>query len=144
MATAGMGQDAGGLMEWLKNLMGNSDGAQTFGAGPDTAQGLDFGGAGGPPDRDLGSSTGIGMNIGTGQMAIKGLATLGNLYGSLQSSKLAKEQFKFSKDFANKNLANQTQSYNTALSDRLTSRGVAQGQSSAEVQAAIDKNRLAR
>lgn len=142
MAIAGMGQDAGGLMEWLKNLMGNNDGAQTFGAGPDTAQGLNFGGAG--KGGDLGAGTGLGMNIGTGQMAIQGLATLGNLYGSLQSSKLAKEQFKFSKDFANKNLANQTQSYNTALSDRLTSRGVAQGQSSAEVQAAIDKNRLAR
>lgn len=142
MAIAGMGQDAGGLMEWLKNLMGNNDGAQTFGAGPDTAQGLDFGGA--SKGGDLGEGTPIAMNIGTGQMAIKGLATLGNLYGSLQSSKLAKEQFKFSKDFANKNLANQTQSYNTALSDRLTSRGVAQGQSSAEVQAAIDKNRLAR
>lgn len=142
MAIAGMGQDAGGLMEWLKNLMGNNDGAQTFGAGPDTAQGLTFGGA--DKGGDLGAGTKIGTNIGTGQMAIQGLATLGNLYGSLQSSKLAKEQFKFSKDFANKNLANQTQSYNTALSDRLTSRGVAQGQSSAEVQAAIDKNRLAR
>lgn len=142
MAIAGMGQDAGGLMEWLKNLMGNNDGAQTFGAGPDTAQGLNFGGA--DKGGDLGAGTKIGMNIGTGQMAIQGLATLGNLYSSLQSSKLAKEQFKFSKDFANKNLANQTQSYNTALSDRLTSRGVATGQSSAEVQAAIDKNRLAR
>jgi hypothetical protein len=144
MTTANMGQDPGGLMDWLKNLMGN-DGAQTFGAGPDTAQGLTFSGANGNlPGGDLGASTGIGMNIGTGQMAIKGLATLGNLYGSLQSSKLAKEQFKFSKDFANKNLANQTQTYNTALSDRLTSRGVALGQSSAEVQTAIDKNRLAR
>ena len=134
------------LWDQLASMLsgGGGNGAQSFGAGADTAQGLNFGGKSPtitvPPE----SSTGIGMNIGTGQMALSGLSSLGSLYGSLQSNKLAKEQFKFTKDFANTNLNNQIKSYNTTLSDRIRSRSVMEGTDSAAAEAYLDKNRLTR
>lgn len=132
------------LWEQLSSMLsgGGDNGAQTFGAGPDTAKGLEFNGA--VKGGDLGASTPIGMNIGTGQMGLKGLAALGNLYSSLQSNKLAKEQFKFSKDFANTNLNNQIKSYNTTLDDKIRSRSVIEGTDSAAAEAYLDKNRLSR
>lgn len=90
------------------------------------------------------ANDGFGFNIGTGKMAIQGLAALANIWGANKAANLAKDQFKFTKDVTNTNLNNQIKSYNTSLTDRLTSRGAVQGQSSAEVQSEIDKNRLAR
>lgn len=91
-----------------------------------------------------GASSGLGMNLGTGSLALQGLGSLAGLWGSLQSNKLAKEQFKFQKDFANTNLNNQIKSYNTALSDRLSSRGVAEGRTDEYTQDKINQNRLSR
>lgn len=91
-----------------------------------------------------GMNTGLGANLGTGQLALSGLASLAGLWGSLQNNKLAKEQFKFQKDFANTNLNNQIKSYNTALSDRLSSRGVAEGRTDEYTQDKINQNRLSR
>lgn len=117
-------------------------------AQPMTANGMQVGGGTpgqfGMPQTATGAGTGFGMNIGTGQTAIAGLAALSNIWGANKAANLAADQFKFTKDVTNTNLNNQIQSYNTSLNDRLTSRGVAQGQTSAEVQAQIDKNRLAR
>ena len=73
-----------------------------------------------------------------------GLSTIGNLWNSFQAQKLAKESFRFQKDFANRNLANQISSYNTALDDRARSRGVAEGQSQQQVDDYIAKNSLSR
>ncbi|QEP29867.1 hypothetical protein HYP99_gp069 [Sinorhizobium phage ort11] len=71
-----------------------------------------------------------------------GLSTIGNLWNAFQAQKLARDSFNFQKNFANKNLANQIQSYNTALEDRARSRGFTEGQSQDQIDSYIDKNRL--
>lgn len=85
---------------------------------------------------------GFGWNMPTLQLGVQGLGTLGNLWGAWQGQKLAKDQLNFTKKYAQANLANQTKSYNTALSDRATSRGVMEGWTPAQTQGYIDKNKL--
>lgn len=86
----------------------------------------------------------LGSNIMTDdlKLGIGGIQTLGNLWGGMKSLGLAEKQFDFSKMMAEKNLNNQTQSYNTALTDRITSRAKAQGMSDQEAQAYLAKNSL--
>lgn len=84
----------------------------------------------------------FGANIPTFQLGLQGLGTIGNLWGAFQSNKLARDSFNFQKDFAQRNLANQIQSYNTALSDRATSRGFVQGDSAEKTQQYINNNKL--
>ena len=84
----------------------------------------------------------IGYNIPTLQLGMQGLGTLGNLWGSFQSTKLAKDSFNFQKGMAEKNYANQIKSYNTALTDRATSRGFVQGDSADTTQQYINNNKL--
>ena len=91
---------------------------------------------GGVPDFKL------GFNAPTLQLGMQGLGTIGNLWGAWQSNKLAKDQLNFTKKFASMNLANQMKSYNTALEDRSRSRAAAEGQTSAEAQAYVDRNRM--
>lgn len=92
-----------------------------------------------------GGGAGSGMNWQTGLgMGLQGLNTLGNIWGAWQSNKLAKDQLNFTKMITNANLNNQIKSYNTALEDRSRSRAAVEGQSSAEAQAYVDKNRLTR
>ncbi len=88
------------------------------------------------------NSRDFGLNAGTIGFGLQGLSSLGNLWGAFQSNKLARDQLNFTKNFAQKNLQNQTTSYNTALEDRARSRGIQEGQSSEQVQAYIDRNRL--
>ena len=84
----------------------------------------------------------FGMNIPTAQLGLNGLGTLGELWGSFQSTKLAKDSFNFQKGMAEKNYANQIKSYNTALTDRATSRGFVQGDSADTTQQYINNNKL--
>ena len=84
----------------------------------------------------------FGMNIPTAKLGLTGLSTLGNLWGSFQSSKLAKDSFNFQKGMAEKNYANQIKSYNTALTDRATTRGFVQGDSTEMTQQYINDNKL--
>lgn len=84
----------------------------------------------------------FGMNIPTAQLGLNGLSTLGNLWGSFQSNKLAKDSFNFQKGMAEKNYANQIKSYNTALTDRATTRGFVQGDSTETTQQYINDNKL--
>lgn len=91
-----------------------------------------------------GLGAGLGMNIGTGQLALGGLSSLAGIWGALNSNKLANQQFKFTKDTTNTNLNNQIKSYNTALEDRITARAATQGQDSAYVNDYLNKNRLTR
>lgn len=93
---------------------------------------------------DSGLGAGLGMNIGTGQLALGGLSSLAGIWGALNSNKLANQQFKFTKDTTNTNLNNQIKSYNTALEDRITARAATQGQDSAYVNDYLNKNRLTR
>lgn len=91
-----------------------------------------------------GMGGGLGWNMDTAKLALSGLQTIGGLWGAFQANKLAKQQFRFQRDFAETNLANQIQSYNTALADRARSRGAMEGQSQAQTQAYIDQNQLSR
>lgn len=84
----------------------------------------------------------FGMNIPTAQLGLNGLSTLGNLWGGYQSQKLAKDAFKFQKGMAEKNYANQIKNYNTALTDRATTRGFVQGDSAEATQQYINENKL--
>ena len=68
--------------------------------------------------------------------------TAAGLWNAYNANKLAKQQFKFTKNFANANLANQTQSYNTALNDRARTRGFMEGQSQGQIDQYIANNRL--
>lgn len=86
--------------------------------------------------------SGFGLNLDTAKLALSGLGTIGNLWAAFQAQKLAKKQFDFTKWITETNLANQVQSYNTTLEDRGRSRAFAEGQSAADAQSYIDKNRL--
>jgi len=100
-----------------------------------------------PPKANTGSggnSSGLGWNVGTAQLALGGLQTLGNLWQAWEANKLAKEQFKFSKDITNANMANQIQSYNTTLEDRTRARTHVEGGTQEAAQSYIDKNSLRR
>jgi hypothetical protein len=86
-------------------------------------------------------NTGMGA-LDAAKLGIAGLGTIGSLWSAFQGNKLAKKQFNFTKDFAERNMANQLASYNTALEDRGRSRAVVEGQSPQQAQSYIDKNRL--
>lgn len=111
----------GGQMDQASNWMGNLP---------------SVGGAGGA------GGLGFGLNIPTAQLGLGALNSLAGLWGGFQAQKLAREQFDFTKNMANTNLANQTQAYNTQLADRLNARARMQGQSDQEAQAQIERNRL--
>ena len=106
--------------------------------------GFDWSGLSGGSDNDGAGSmqNSLGMNIPTFQLGLSGLSTIGTLWGAFQSSKLANQQFDYTKQITDKNLANQTQTYNTALSDRANARASMEGWTSAETQDYINKNKL--
>ena len=87
-------------------------------------------------------STPLGMNLGTGQLVLGGIGTIGNLWSAWQAQKLAKEQFNYQKGITDTNLANQIQSYNTALSDRINARGFVQGDSQSTIDQYIEENSM--
>lgn len=66
----------------------------------------------------------------------------GGLYSAYQGTKIAKDSLNLQREAYQKNLANQTKSYNTALSDRARTRGVMEGSSSADVDKYIRDNSL--
>lgn len=86
----------------------------------------------------------LGGPLGIAGLGLSALSSLGSLWMGMKSMKLAKKQFKFQKDFANTNLANSIQSYNTALADRARSRGVMEGQTQGQVDGYIAANALSR
>lgn len=88
-----------------------------------------------------GGSPGLDM-WGKADVALSGLQTLGGLWNAFQAQKLAKKQFNFTKDFTTANLNNQTQAYNTAISDRARSRGFTEGQSQQEIDSYVSANSL--
>ena len=89
-----------------------------------------------------GLGQGLGLNLGTGQLALGALGTLGNLWMAFNAQKLAKEQFKYQKGITDTNLANQIKSYNTALMDRITSRAAMQGEGQDYIDNYLSDNRL--
>jgi hypothetical protein len=90
------------------------------------------------------NTSGLGMNIGTAQLALSGLNSIGNLWAAFEAKKLAEKQFNFNKSVTNTNLANSIQSYNTALEDRARSRGFTEGQSQQQIDSYIAANQASR
>ena len=142
------------LWSQLSGLFSSNGGTQSFPAG-DTTAGMTYGTGvtnGAVTQGQLadllkglqgnGAGTGIGFNIGTGQLALGGVSALTNLWGANKQMKLAEDQFDFTKKIATTNLNNQVKSYNTALEDRIRSRAAVEGSSSAEAEAYLNKNRL--
>lgn len=147
------------IMKSLSSYTGlgnsGSSGAQTFAApgGDWSANNSTFGsdvgasttaGMQGANVAATGLGSGLGFNVGTGQLALGGLQSLAGIFNSLQANKLANQQFKFTKDVTNTNLNNSIKSYNTALSDRANSRYFTQNQSQAEADKYIAANQLSR
>ena len=91
---------------------------------------------------NMGPATGLGMNLGTGQLLLGGLGAIGNFWTAFQAQKQAKEQFNFQKGITNTNLANQIQSYNTTLSDKINSRIAQEGGDPSEAKTYIENNKL--
>ena len=88
--------------------------------------------------------TGLGWNLGTAQLGLEGLNTLGNLWGAFQSNKLAKKSYKLTRDTAQANLANSIASYNTNLSGMARARARAEGKTDEQVNEFIAQNSLQR
>lgn len=86
----------------------------------------------------------FGMNMNTFGSVMDGLNSLGQLWGSYQSNKLAKNQFKLQKSVTNTNLMNQIQSYNTALRDRINARTHMEGKDQSSADKYYDENKLKR
>lgn len=105
----------------------------------DAVKGLGSGGGGGMFGNNPGQ---FGFNMPTFNLALGSLNTLGGLWAAMNAAGVAKQQLAFTKQVTNANLANQTKSYNTALSDRIGSRAVAENLNPAAVQDYIAKNSL--
>lgn len=84
----------------------------------------------------------LGFNMDTMLLGLGGLKTIGNLWNSFQANQLAKEQFDFTKGITNTNLANQIQSYNTAMSDKINSRAFTEGRPDGYVEQYLAENKL--
>lgn len=122
-----MAQPGGGVGDWYSQYGG-------LNANPAGSGGIGGGGFG----------ASLGGPLGIASLGLSALSSLGSLWMGLKAQKLAKKQFKFTKDITNTNLANSIQSYNTALADRARARGVMESQSPEQVQAYIDANSLSR
>jgi hypothetical protein len=87
-------------------------------------------------------AVGLDWNLGTAQLGMQGLATLGNLWSAWQSNQLARDAFGFQKRMGEANLANSIASYNTQLEDRARARAATEGQDPATARAYVERNRL--
>lgn len=81
------------------------------------------------------------QNGGAG-MILGGISVLGSLWNSYQQHRLAREQMSFARETFYTNLENQTQTYNTALEDRIRARHNTEGRGSGETDAYLSEHRL--
>lgn len=90
------------------------------------------------------SGPGFFSQYGPAQFALGAIQTLGSLWNSYQQNKIAKESIAFQKEAYQTNLANQEQSYNTELEDRINARYATEGRTNAAADAAsyVEKNKL--
>lgn len=71
-----------------------------------------------------------------------GVQMLGNLWNSYQQHKIAKEQLGLARETYETNLANNRQTYNTALEDRIRARHNTEGRATSETDAYLSENSL--
>ena len=109
------------------------------GASAPAVVGVEAPGGVGQPQSFMGQ---IGGPMGIANAGLGLVQTIGSLWSAYNANKLAKEQFKFTKGITETNLANQIQSYNTALGDRARSRAGVEGQTDAQRDAYIRDNQL--
>lgn len=83
-----------------------------------------------------------GVNMKGVNLALGGIEALGNMWMSYQSHKLAKQSFALQEESYRTSLADNRQTYNTALEDRIRSRYAAEGRSDAEADSYIAENSL--
>jgi len=102
------------------------------------------GGGGAPSVGQQTPSSGFGANLGTAQLALSGLQSIGSIWGAYEANKLAKQQLAFQKEVWNTNLANQIKSYNTNMSDRINARSFVEGRPEGYSQQYLDENKLTR
>jgi hypothetical protein len=82
------------------------------------------------------------FDMGNLRTALGGVQAIGSFWNSYQQNKMAKQALGLQTRAFETNLANQTQTYNTALEDRIRARHYTEGRSSAETESYLDKNRL--
>jgi hypothetical protein len=97
-----------------------------------------------PAAKGLFDGTGLGANVGTAQLGLSALGSLGSLWGAFQANNLAKKQFSFAKETTNANLNNQIKSYNTVLSDRIDNRAAATNMTPEQVAEYKARNMMTR
>jgi hypothetical protein len=116
-------------------------GTEGFSGSMRNMPGMDYGN---PLVQSPGSGNGLGLNLGTAQLALNGLGTIGSLYAAFKQLGMAKEQFKYQKNVSDTNLGNSIKSYNTALADRARSRAFTEGRPQSEADAYVAKNSATR
>ena len=81
---------------------------------------------------------------GMAQIGLGAISTLGSLWNSFQQNKIAKKSLALQERTFETNLANQTQTYNTELTDRIENRYRSEGRENYQEQADsyVDKNKL--
>lgn len=89
-----------------------------------------------------GQGPGFWSKEGGAGLVLGGIQVLGNLWSSYQAHKMAKEQIAFAREQWNTNLTNQTQTYNTALEDRIRSRHHTEGRGSEETNTYLEEHSL--
>ena len=82
-------------------------------------------------------------NMPTAKLGVNAFTSLGSLWAAFKGLNQAKREFEFNKRITEKNLANSTKSYNTALEDKARARASASGNMSKEdIQKYIALNQL--
>lgn len=134
--------EAMGKSPWLVQSAQNSQPIATV---PQNIQLPEIGVAG---ITNTGSAGGGGFLSGFGmdeaKLAMGGLQTIGQLWGAIQSAKLAKKSFNFQKEMSEANFANQMRAYNDALDGKRRTREIVEGQSAAQGQEYYDRFKARR
>ena len=79
---------------------------------------------------------------GGAQIGLGAIQTLGSLWNSFQQNKIAKKSLALQERTFETNLANQTQTYNTELEDRIRTRYDSERRDSSEADSYIARNKL--
>lgn len=89
-----------------------------------------------------GTNPGFWQEGGGLDMGLGAVQTLGSLWNSYQQQKMAKKTFALQEEAYRTNMANQKSTYNSALEDRIRSRGAYSGASIAEQDETIAARKL--